>query len=136
METLFYVVYSVMLATPCANPFVGTAVRFVLSKSGVEILSIYSALGVGFSAPYWVTALLPSHKLPLKKPLPWFIKFQRIFGGLLFGTILRFTFLLISNYNVMVIILISVPILGSFLFFWGEGRGSIGEFIGLVLRWS
>ncbi len=123
LKSFFSGVLSVLLATPCATPFVGTAVGFALARSGVEILSVFSALGVGFSAPYWVTALLPSHKLPLPKPGPWLIKFQRILGGLLFGTVLWLTFLLISNYTFTVIFLISALILASFLFFWGVHRG-------------
>ncbi|TGW15204.1 hypothetical protein EIL50_02515 [bacterium NHP-B] len=79
-------VFSVLIATPCTAPFVGTAVGFALSQQVGEILAVFSLLALGFSSPYWVAALLPSHHIRLPKPGRWLWTFQVGLSLFLLGT--------------------------------------------------
>lgn len=76
-------VFATLLATPCTAPFLGTALGYAFSRSGFEILLLFSAMGFGFGLPYWLGALLPTRWLKLPKPGSWTIALSRILGGLL-----------------------------------------------------
>jgi suppressor for copper-sensitivity B len=80
--------FATLLATPCSAPLVGTALGFALSAGPVEILSIFAALGIGFSAPYLVVALFPGLARLLPRPGRWMIILRRILGLLLLATAL------------------------------------------------
>ena len=80
-------IFSVLLATPCTAPLVGTAVGFALSQRAVDIFLVFTFLALGFSAPYWITALLPSHHLRLPQPGPWLLWLRRLLSVLLLGTL-------------------------------------------------
>lgn len=121
-KSFFSGILSVLLATPCAAPFVGTAVGFALARQPFDIFSVFAALATGFSSPYWITALLPSHKLPLPKPGPWLLTFQRLLGVLLMGTISWLVFLLTTHYSYLFLGLIVGLILLIFLSFAGLHR--------------
>lgn len=124
-KPFFSGVLSVLLATPCAAPFVGTAVGFALARQSFDIFSVFSALAIGFSSPYWVTALLPSHKLPLPKSGPWIEIFQKSLSVLLLATVGWLVFLLSSGRSESYLGLLCV-LLGLTLFcFYGIHRGRL-----------
>lgn len=52
--------FAAVLATPCSAPFVGTAIAFALTGRAVDIVVIFTALGVGLALPYLLFALRPS----------------------------------------------------------------------------
>jgi suppressor for copper-sensitivity B len=52
-----------LLATPCSAPFLGTAVGFALARGPLEILAVFTALGLGLALPYLlVAASRPWHR--------------------------------------------------------------------------
>lgn len=114
-------VLSVFLATPCTAPFLGTAVGFALSRHPMEIMMIFAMVATGFSAPYWVAALLPSHHISLPKPGRWFLWMQIFLSLCLLGTLLWLITLLAQNFLFMSILVILVAV-GLLLFYWW-GRG-------------
>lgn len=67
-----------LLATPCSAPFVGTAVGFALSRGPVEIVAIFSALGIGLALPYLAIALFPGLATRLPRPGPWMARVRRV----------------------------------------------------------
>ena len=117
-RSFFSGVLSVLLATPCTTPFVGTAVGFALARDALEIYAVFSIIAVGFSSPYWITALLPSHRMPLPRPGPWIMIFQRVLGVLLLGTIAWLLFLLGAHQPLSHLIMMTSLVLISFVFFW------------------
>jgi len=78
--------FATLLATPCSAPFLGTAVGFALARGPVEILVIFSALGVGLAAPYLVVAAFPRLVTKLPRPGRWMIILRRVLGFALAGT--------------------------------------------------
>lgn len=78
--------FATLLATPCSAPFLGTAVGFALSRGPVEILIVFTALGVGFALPYLVIAAFPGLATQLPRPGPWMQHLRRVLGLALVAT--------------------------------------------------
>ena len=78
--------FATLLATPCSAPFLGTAVGFALTRGTLEILSVFTALGVGLAAPYLVVASFPALARRLPRPGPWMRYLRFVLGLALVGT--------------------------------------------------
>lgn len=87
-------VLSVFVATPCTAPFVGTAVGFALSRDTADIWAVFLMMALGFASPYWVAALLPSHRIHLPRPGRWMLWVQGVITALMLGALSWFVFLL------------------------------------------
>ena len=75
-----------LLATPCSAPFLGTAVGFALARGSLEILMIFTALGLGLALPYLLVAALPGLAAALPRPGPWMVTLRRVLGLAMAGT--------------------------------------------------
>ncbi len=78
--------FATLLATPCSAPFLGTAVGFALSRGSGEIFLVFTALGLGLSAPYLLVAAFPGMATRLPRPGAWMVTMKRILGLLLVAT--------------------------------------------------
>lgn len=74
-------IFATLLATPCAAPFLGTAISYALSQSNIIKLLMFQIIGFGFALPYFVLMISPNlvHKL-LPRPGNWMINFKRLMG--------------------------------------------------------
>ena len=79
-------VLTVILATPCSAPFLGTAVGFAFAGGAASILAVFGAIGVGLALPFLVLARFPALVAKLPRPGPWMEKLQRVLGFALLGT--------------------------------------------------
>ena len=105
-------VFATLLATPCSAPFLGTAVAFALSGGTLSLLSIFTALGIGMSAPYLLVAVKPSLLRWLPKPGLWMVKLRSVLAILLLITTLWLTSLLMAHLStVWVMALAIMPVL-------------------------
>ena len=75
--------FAAVLATPCSAPFLGTAVAFALSGGAVDIVLVFSALGLGLALPYLVVAARPAMIRSLPRPGRWMLAVRALLGGLL-----------------------------------------------------
>ncbi|MCX8506312.1 MAG: thioredoxin family protein, partial [Alphaproteobacteria bacterium] len=73
-------ILSTLLATPCSAPLVGTALTYALSRQTSEILSIFTAMGVGFAAFYGLAFLVPGLGKFMPKPGAWTVRLRQILG--------------------------------------------------------
>lgn len=80
--------FATLLATPCSAPFLGTAIGFALARGPLEILAIFTALGLGLSLPYLAVALWPDLARRLPKPGPWMVWVKKAMGIALAATAL------------------------------------------------
>ena len=78
--------FATLLATPCSAPFLGTAVGFALARGVVEILLVFTALGLGLALPYLLVAAFPGLATRLPRPGPWMVTLRRILGLALVAT--------------------------------------------------
>lgn len=75
-----------ILATPCSAPFLGTAIAFALAGSPVDILVIFTSLGIGLALPYLAVAAKPGLVNRLPRAGRWMIWVKVLLGLLLLGT--------------------------------------------------
>jgi suppressor for copper-sensitivity B len=70
--------FATLLATPCTAPFLGTAVGFALAREAVDILVVFTFLGLGLAFPYIVLALSPRIFKYMPKPGRWMVALKKI----------------------------------------------------------
>jgi thiol:disulfide interchange protein DsbD len=69
--SFFTGVLAMVVATPCAAPFLGAAIGFALVQSAVVAFAVFTALGVGLALPYLLLAFQPAWTKLLPKPGAW-----------------------------------------------------------------
>jgi cytochrome c biogenesis DsbD-like protein/thioredoxin family protein len=81
-------VLATALATPCTAPFLGTALGYAFSRSGLEIFTVFTAVAFGLALPYLLLTAKPGWLKHLPKPGPWMEKVKQFMGFLLIATLL------------------------------------------------
>ncbi|WP_300019757.1 protein-disulfide reductase DsbD [uncultured Roseobacter sp.] len=85
-----------ILATPCSAPFLGTAVTFALAGTPLDVIVIFTALGLGLALPYLVIAARPELVTRLPRPGRWMLLVRILLGGLLLATAAWLLFVLVG----------------------------------------
>lgn len=75
--------FAAVLATPCSAPFLGTAIAFAMTGRPVDIVVIFTALGIGLALPYLAVAAAPGLVRYLPKPGGWMMMVKWCLAGLL-----------------------------------------------------
>ncbi|MDE0811832.1 MAG: thioredoxin family protein, partial [Alphaproteobacteria bacterium] len=78
--------FAALLATPCSAPFLGTALGFALARGPIEIMAIFTALGLGLALPYLLVAVRPSLVSALPRPGRWMDRLRVVLGAALAAT--------------------------------------------------
>ncbi len=78
--------FAAVLATPCSAPFLGTAVAFALAGRPIDIVVIFTALGLGLALPYLVVAAFPGMVARMPRPGRWMIWLKIVLGLALLAT--------------------------------------------------
>ncbi len=81
-------VLSVVLATPCTAPLLGTAVGFALAAPAWVVGCVFALVGLGLALPYGLLALLPGLGRRLPRPGAWLERARQLLGFALLGTAL------------------------------------------------
>lgn len=64
---------AVVVATPCAGPFMAGALGYALVQPPLAGLAIFAALAVGVAAPFTLLSFSPALARRLPKPGPWMV---------------------------------------------------------------
>ncbi|SLN76465.1 Thiol:disulfide interchange protein DsbD [Roseibaca ekhonensis] len=75
--------FAALLATPCSAPFLGTAIAFALAGRSTDIALVFTFLGLGLAAPYFLVAGRPGLVRHLPRPGRWMIALRVVLGLLL-----------------------------------------------------
>ncbi|MCA9515214.1 MAG: thioredoxin family protein [Myxococcales bacterium] len=86
MSSFTYGVFAVLLGTPCTAPFLGPAMTYAFTQSGVELVVLLLTVGLGLAFPFLLLARFPQWQRLLPKPGPWLETFKKAMGFLLVGT--------------------------------------------------
>jgi suppressor for copper-sensitivity B len=78
--------FAAVLATPCSAPFLGTAVAFALTGQPVDVIVVFTALGLGLALPYLLFAWKPGLIRLMPKPGRWMVVIKWVLGLLLAAT--------------------------------------------------
>jgi len=62
---------AVVVAAPCTAPFMGPALGYALTQPPLPALAIFTALALGFAAPFTLLTFSPALLRRLPKPGPW-----------------------------------------------------------------
>ncbi len=81
-------VFATVLATPCTAPFLGAALGFAFTQSGVVIVLMFLAIAAGMSAPYLALAAHPAWLRLLPRPGAWMLHVKHFMGFLMIATLL------------------------------------------------
>ncbi len=88
--------FATLMATSCSAPFVGTAVGFALARGPVEIMLIFTVLGLGMTAPLLAVAAAPGLVWFLPRPGAWMVWLRRVLGLALAETALWLLWVLVQ----------------------------------------
>jgi len=85
-----------LVATPCSAPFLGTAVGFALSRGWLDIVAVFTALGLGLAIPYLAVAAFPVLAQKLPRPGRWMNWVRMAMGGALALTVLWLLYVMVN----------------------------------------
>lgn len=128
------------VATPCAGPFLGTALGAALVLPAVAALAVFAGLGLGLALPFLLLAFVPALRGWLPRPGPWMERLRRILSVPMFLTAAGLVWLLGRQTGTDgMAIGIGVVLVAALLLRWvggrqraGRGAGVLAPVIGLV----
>jgi thiol:disulfide interchange protein DsbD len=71
---------AVLLATPCTAPLMAPAITFALSQPAPFTIMVFTSLGLGMAAPYFLFAIFPKLLEVLPAPGAWMEAFKQFMG--------------------------------------------------------
>ena len=86
--SFFTGVLAMVVATPCAAPFLGAAIGFALVQPSLVAFLVFTALGVGLALPYLLLAFQPAWTRLLPKPGAWMELLKQATAVPIFGTVI------------------------------------------------
>lgn len=85
--SFFTGILATLVATPCSAPFLAPALGAALTLSAVESLAVFTAIGVGLSAPYLLLSIFPAAVKLLPRPGAWMETFKQLMAFPLYATV-------------------------------------------------
>jgi thiol:disulfide interchange protein DsbD len=76
---------AVVVAAPCTAPFMGPALGYALTQPTLPALAIFTALALGFAAPFTLLAFSPALLRLLPKPGAWMIVMKNALAFPMYG---------------------------------------------------
>ncbi len=120
--SFFTGVLAVVVATPCAAPFMGAAVGYALAEPAAVTFAIFTALALGLAAPYVALTLQPAWTRLLPRPGAWMDVLKQAISLFMFGTAIWLTWVVAQAYGPALL----AALLSSFLLLaiagWFLGR--------------
>jgi thiol:disulfide interchange protein len=86
--SFFTGVLAMVVATPCAAPFLGAAIGFALTQPAVVSFVVFTALGLGLALPYLALAYQPAWTRLLPRPGAWMELLKQATAIPVFGTVI------------------------------------------------
>ena len=123
-------VFATLVATPCSAPFLGTATAFAFQAPTIELVAIFTAVGLGLASPFVLVAFVPAAYKLLPRPGAWMEGFKQLLGFTLMGTTLWLVSVLVgqigSDRAVNFLAFLTATAVGAWVF--GRWGGVAGTF--------
>ena len=125
--SFFTGVLAVIVATPCAAPFMGAAIGYALAAPAAATFAVFTALAVGLAAPYVALTLQPAWTCILPRPGAWMEIVRQIVSIPIFITVIWLAWVLAQGYGAdllaaLLCIFLLLAIAGWFLGRWPTKR--------------
>jgi len=111
-------VFTTILATPCAGPFLGPVFGYTLSQSPGGIYLVFGSVGLGMALPYLLIGAMPSLVSWLPQPGAWMETFKQLLGFVLLATVVWLFSSIHANYHIATLSLL----FGIWFACWWIGR--------------
>jgi thiol:disulfide interchange protein len=76
-----------IVATPCAAPYLGTALASAVTLPPAQGMLLFTLIGLGLASPFLLLSLFPKLVSSLPRPGAWMESFKQGMSFLLFGTV-------------------------------------------------
>ncbi len=76
---------AVAVSAPCTAPFMAAALGYALSQSAAVAILVFTALGIGFAAPFVLLALMPRWRRWLPRPGVWMVRLREALAFPMYG---------------------------------------------------
>lgn len=125
--SFFTGVLAVIVATPCAAPFMGAAIGYALAAPALATFAVFTALAIGLAAPYVALTLQPAWTRFLPRPGQWMETLRQIVSVPIFITVIWLAWVLAQGYGAdllaaLLAIFLLLAIAGWFLGHWPARR--------------
>jgi thiol:disulfide interchange protein DsbD len=111
-------VLAVLVASPCTAPFMGTAIGYALTQSGVYATIVFLALGTGFALPFTALAFAPKLVHLIPRPGVWMIRFREFLAFPMFATAIWLSWVLSEQVGTTGLAVALSAGLGLVFLFW------------------
>ena len=111
-----------IVATPCTAPFMGSALGFALTQPGWVSMLVFTFIGLGMSAPYFLLTSIPALLKFVPKPGRWMESMKQFMGFLLVATVIWLLWVLGIQVGSNVVILVLFALLITAIGGWIYGR--------------
>jgi thiol:disulfide interchange protein DsbD len=115
-------VLATVVATPCTAPFMGSALGFALGQSAFVSFLIFTFLGLGMAAPYFILTSSPGLLRFVPKPGAWMESLKQFLGFLLMATVLWLLWVLGLQTGTEGIVVLLLSLLVASVGGWIYGR--------------
>ena len=150
--SLFAGVLATVVATPCSAPFLAPALGAALVLPTLQSFLVFTAIGLGLSAPYLLLSMFPQAVKALPRPGRWMETFKQVMAFPLYATVAYLIWVLAGQVseNGLLMALLGLTIISMAVWLYGRyqqpGTGALAArlgfvgclvllFVGLTLGW-
>jgi thiol:disulfide interchange protein len=136
--SLFAGVLATVVATPCSAPFLAPALGAALVLPTLQSFLVFTAIGLGLSAPYLLLSIFPQALKVLPRPGRWMETFKQVMAFPLYATVAYLIWVLAGQVseNDLLMALFGLTTISMAMWLYGRyhrpGTGVLGARLGLV----
>jgi len=123
--SFFSGVLATVVATPCSAPFLAPALGAALALPVAQSFVVFTAIGVGLSAPYLLLSLFPQAVRALPRPGRWMNTFKQVMAFPLYATVAYLVWVLAgqTSENGLLAVLFSLTVIALAIWLYGHYNG-------------
>ncbi len=120
-------VLAVVVASPCTAPAMGWALGYTLTQGPGPTLAVFTALGLGFGAPFFALSVFPGLLRLLPKPGAWMVRFGQLMAFPMFAAAIWLIWVLDGQAGALGVaaVLAAMALIGFAV--WAARGGRVGK---------
>lgn len=120
--SFFTGILTTLVASPCTAPFMGAALGYAFSQTAAVSTAVFTALGLGMSAPYLLLLETPALLRRLPKPGPWMDILKQVLAFPMFLSAVWLLWVLGRQNGVDAVAIVLLALVGLAALAWYYGR--------------